>query len=373
MKRFFSRCGMNGRGSLSGFLALFAMLFAGVAFCGIPHRGGTSEQGCVLLVFSVFFAGFYAALPSVARKKPAGSASVFGSAAGFLACLCLYGGYTLRLSKTLPGISAEFSGGRFSGFFVLVSLLLALYAGKQGGASCARLCLLFLPVLLLPCAAAWFDFIDGLQGVRSAACLPPFAPHGHAAEGFCSALPLFGGAVAFLAVGQGKSEKVPVGRKTVFAAFLAALLCYAAEYLKYILWFGGNGLAEADRPDRIMLSQVPFVNIQELFLIFYTVAYLLLVTAVCAAARHFAAEVFSAPVFRRGGARLPYAAAGLGAACAYGCFHAIDQYGFSTELLTAGACLVLFVVTIRRFHSEKPENDEKSDGTTVFPPESAGF
>ncbi|MBE6622810.1 MAG: hypothetical protein E7621_01255 [Ruminococcaceae bacterium] len=203
----------------------------------------------------------------------------------FLSCIFLYTAFTVELSKTQAIISGEFEGGRFSSLFAVLSLFLALYMGKRDAISISRIYFLLLPLLLLPYVITAFDFIG--QGMDTKELL-----RGEAfifdIKYIVYPLSSFGGVLLLFPLtnengkGPGKSKLSDFLWAFIFMAVFCVL-----EYAKYIVWFGKSGLEFINRPDRTMLSQVPFMNIQEIYLVSYYTAYMLKISLFCTCARKY--------------------------------------------------------------------------------------
>ena len=281
---------MNNNKKISNILVFYSLLFSGICFFGIPSDGENSFSSFIFATvafFIVYFlAKFYIHISAKANITH-GAANIpkFAAIAVyfllFIAFVCLYCVFTGELSDTLPVISKEFEGGRFSHFFVILSLFLALYIGKREFTSYSRICLLCLPLLILPYVLTAFDFIGYNADILS--MLPKFdlsfKPM-YLANGFV----ICAGISAVLIIINEKSEsnfKVP----GLGWAFILFAVSSAVELIKHILWFGSYGLEFVLRPDRTMLAQVPYINVQELFLVSYYISYILKISVCCAAAR----------------------------------------------------------------------------------------
>lgn len=270
---------------LKNFPAYFAYLLSGLLFFSLPTKA-QSFAGALFADIIVFSAVFLALkLLSFLKKRSektesCGFEKILGAAAFFL-CSFLFSFFTKSFVEELPIISKEFSGGRFSHFFILLSLLLALYIGKRGFASYSGVCILVLPIFVLPTVLTFFNFLDfgGLEEVKNAAVSSFSFETGY----FFDAFILCAGVSALFLMNE--REKPKSGRQGLFVAFLAFSVVVVIEGIKYLLWFGSENLGFIDRPDRVMLSQIPFMNVQDLFLFAYYISYMLKISVFASAAR----------------------------------------------------------------------------------------
>ncbi len=278
---------------LKNFPAYFAYLLSGLAFFSLPTK--SQSFAGVLAADIIVFAAVFFALKALAFLKeraekalPCGVEKVLSLMAAVL-CAVLFSFFTKTFADRLPEISKEFAGGRFSQFFVILSLLLALYIGKRGFFSYSGVCILVLPLFLLPNILTFFNFLDfgGVAELENAKIAQVSFDFGY----FFDAFLLCAGSSALLFMNDRAESSNR--KKVFFPAFLIFSVVVLLEGVKYLLWFGIQNLGYIDRPDRVMLSQVPFMNVQELFLFSYYTAYMLKISVFAAAARTFLKNIFS--------------------------------------------------------------------------------
>ena len=270
------------------FFALFSFLFSGLSFFSLPSNS-ESFVGAIIVYLAVFVAVLFllkglAFLKSRVRSER-NSESIPFCILGIIACAFVFCFFTNSFSDFLPEISGEYTGSLFSFFFVIISLFLALYVGKRGLFSYGAVCLVTLPVLLAPTVFTCFNFLD-FGGVKE------FENAGVSSVHFdLSLVP-----DAFLACAGGcalvflSDEKKKMSLSPAFFAFIIAVIC---EGVKYFLWFGTKNLPLISRPDRVMLAQVPYVNVQELFIFSYYLSYMTKISLIALTARKFAERLTS--------------------------------------------------------------------------------
>ncbi len=278
---------------LENFPAYFAYLFSGLAFFSLP----TSSESFVgtlisyLLVLAVVFSALEALflLKKQADELPCGRAEKLFDFIPPLFCASLFSFFTKSFAKELPLISKEFDGGRFSHFFVILSLILALYIGKRGFSSYSGVCIVILPLFVLPNLLTCFNFLEfgGIKELENAR----FFSVSFETTMFADAFLLCAGVTGLFSM-QNKNS-CENRRKGLFWAFLIFSAVIILEGAKYLMWFGAKNLAFINRPDRVMLAQVPFMNVQELFLFSYYTAYVLKISVFAASARAFVSKTFA--------------------------------------------------------------------------------
>ncbi len=278
---------------LKNFPAYFAYLLSGLAFFSLPTKS-QSFAGALVADIIVFAAVFFALKTLAFLKERAENATPCGveKALGFVSsvlCAVLFSFFTKNFADGLPEISKEFSGGRFSQFFVILSLLLALYIGKRGFFSYSGVCILVLPLFLLPNILTFFNFLDfgSVTELENAKISQISFDSKYFFDAF---LLCAGGSALFFINDRPESAN---RKKGLFFAFLIFSVAVLLEGAKYLLWFGTQNLCFIDRPDRVMLSQVPFMNVQELFLFSYYTAYMLKISVFASAARVFLTKISS--------------------------------------------------------------------------------
>lgn len=282
--RFFQRIGV-----------LYALFLSGILFYGVPTDGDTFLAR--LFGMTLCFVALYLPLRFYPEEKGSFSfspslSSRFFALAALVLCLWSVGSLFYELSREMPQISDILSGGRFSHFFWILSLLLVLYITKGSVLSLSRMLLLLLPALLFLPIFTWFSFLD-YDGT-----LPSFMPE-HA---FSFRFSYFTDSVSFFGVlffyhaaqedreMQSDSETYPKeksGKKALSIAFLLFLFTFFAECIKNLLYFGAAGSAVLPRPDRTLLSVVPYLNVQEVFLFAYYFSFILRLCVFACAARHY--------------------------------------------------------------------------------------
>ncbi len=282
--RFFRRIGV-----------LYALFLSGILFYGVPTDGDTFLAR--LFGMTLCFVALYLPLRFYPEEKVSFSfspslSSRFSALAALLLCLWSEGSLFYELSREMPQISDILSGGRFSHFFWILSLLLVLYITKGSVLSLSRMLLLLLPFLLFSPIFSWFSFLD-YDGT-----LPSFMPE-HAFSFrfsyFTDSVSFFGVLFFYLAAqkkreirdGTETAPKEKSGKKALSIAFLLFLFTFFAECIKNLLYFGAAGSAVLPRPDRTLLSVVPYLNVQEVFLFAYYFSFILRLCVFACAARHY--------------------------------------------------------------------------------------
>ena len=277
---------------LENFFAYFACLLSGISFFSLPADAENFASAILTQLFTL--AVVFAVLCPFLKIKNSASTEVkneksisnlFFSILGAIFCAAAYAFFTKTFVLDLPSVSHDFSGGRFSHFFVFLSLLLSLYIGKRSFFSYSGVSLLVLPILVLPFFLTFFNFLEYKDGFDVAlfAAKPAFC-----ANYFFDALINCAGisTLIFLNPRGGGCDKKGLG-----AAFLAFAIFAVFEGAKYLLWFGKENLPLVVRPDRTMLSQVPFMNVQEIFLFSWYFAYMLKIVIFSTATRIFVQNV----------------------------------------------------------------------------------
>lgn len=271
----------------------FSVLLSGLSFWGLytETKNVFSAALFTLLTLALVFTAMllcdkifkYSVFLKGTAKTPA-FFTVFYFLA-FLACVFLYTAFTVELSKTQSIISGEFEGGRFASLFAVLSLLLALYMGKRDATSVSRICFLLLPAVLFPYILTAFDFIGQGMDIKELLKGEAFV---FDIEYIVYPLSSFGGILLLFPL---TNENDIGSKKSKLSDFLWAFVFMAVfcvfEYAKYTVWFGKSGLEFINRPDRTMLSQVPFMNIQEIYLVSYYTAYMLKISIFCTCARKY--------------------------------------------------------------------------------------
>lgn len=273
---------------------LYTFLLSGLSFFSLPADKGqpflpaisaAAAAAAILFALSAYLRLRKANSSCVATVKIPRLLSALFFLGGFLVCSVVYSFFTSRLSKTLATTSAEFEGGRFSVFFAILSLILALYMGKRGFVSFSRMCILFLPLILFPFVITFFNFLEfgsaeNLNAVNFDSAFSVSFEYLPDAFLLCAGVLL----LFFVASADEASKGNGFHLTAPFFAFVITLLLEGA---KYILWFGTDGYCLIDRPDKTMLAQVPFMNVQEIFLFSYYVAYVIRISVFCTASRIF--------------------------------------------------------------------------------------
>lgn len=258
--------------------ACYAYLVSGIVLNGAPVDGAYSFSSLLFYMAGVFAAWMFIMLVPFAGRMKNGNISIAFCLFGFFICCALFGVYANSFAGALPWISPDYSDARFTHLFVLLSAMLALYAGKRETVSYSRICILVLPLTVLPYMLTWFDFI----GYKSAGVpLMPEISFDLRPEFFARG---FGSAAGAYFVMCARGKKASTACNSGFILF--AITC-VAECVKYIIWFGADGLGFVSRPDRTMLASVPFMNVQEVFLFSFYFAFILRATVFCTAARLF--------------------------------------------------------------------------------------
>ena len=276
------------------FVSYFAFLFAGLSFFSLPTEH-ESFVGVLIVYLLVFLVVFCLAKLLAFLKKRAGTEEEHVSF--HLLATCLYGPafcfFAREFAYSLPSVSKEYAGGRFSHLFIILSIFLALYIGKRGIRSYRAFSVMALPVIVIPSLITYFNFIE-LGGMKELM------------RGYFSHISLDLSLVPkafFLCAGVGSFVLISRGSagKGFFFAFLIFGIFFAFEGAKYLLWFGEENLSLIKRPDRVMLAQVPFINVQELFVFSYYTAFVLKISLFATAAR-----IFFAKAFKKAHRVLPY-------------------------------------------------------------------
>ena len=270
--------------------AYYVYLLSGILFFGIPNGGKETFSALIMYLLGTFSAyiavNICVKVSCCGEEMPALLKGIF-TIFGFFICCALFGTYSLEFADFVASISKDYGGARFSRFFVLAVILLALYMGKRREVSFCRSCMLFLPVVILPYIITWFAFlgykaeVSDLQPVFSLAVYPDYF-----AKGFGNAAGIFILARALKNNGEYKEEKA----ETAVAFVLFSVTCIL-ETAKYILWYGASGLSYILRPDMTMLACVPFMNVQEIFIFSYFFAFAVRACVFCTCARHFAENI----------------------------------------------------------------------------------
>ncbi len=285
---------MNRSQKTTNFLVLYTFLLSGLSFFSLPADKGQAFLPAIsatATAIAIFFAlSAYLRLRKanssfpIAVKTPRLLSALF-FLGGFLVCSVIYSFFTSQLSKTLAATSAEFEGGRFSVFFAILSLLLALYMGKRGLVSFSRMCILFLPLILFPFVITFFDFLEygsaeNLKAIDFESAFSISSEYLPDAFLLCAGVSF----LFFMASNDEASKETDFHPAAPFFAFVITLILEGA---KYVLWFGTDGYCFIDRPDKTMLAQVPFMNVQEIFLFSYYVAYVIKISVFCTVSRIF--------------------------------------------------------------------------------------
>lgn len=269
---------------------LYALFLSGILFCGVPIDGDTFWTR--ILGMTLCFAGIWALYRFFpARTNRSCTVSPIFSLAALILCLGFACATLYSTASEMPTVSDTLSGGRFSHFFWILSLLLGLYITRDGFDSLARLCLPLLPLLLFPLVLTWFSLLN-YEGA-----LPTVAiPHDWAfrLSYFRDGVTVLGTVLLYRAftagekrqIGEEKSE-----RAAGTAAFFLFLFTFLAESAKYVLCFGANGAAALARPDRILLTLIPYINIQDIFLLVYYFSFMLRLSVAVASVRKYTADL----------------------------------------------------------------------------------
>lgn len=297
--------------------AYYVVLLSGIVFYGMPLNGKMSFSALVM-----YIAGAFAALLAVNAcvKIASGTAPQTNGAikgifciTGFFIWCAVFGVYARHFSNFITEISPDYGGAVFSHFFVLLTVLAALYMGKRTCASFCRLCILFLPLIVFPYVITWFDFLK-YQPINVSSLLPGFSLMPDA-DSFFSGFACASGILP-LAWELNKNKDGKELMRETGIAFALFAVTVVLEAVKCILWFGAAGLEYVSRPDMIMLASVPFMNVQEVFLFSYFFAFALKACVFCTSARIL---VQSVPAKRR---FPPWVYYGISACAAYVFFSA---------------------------------------------------
>ena len=156
---------------LENFFAYFACLLSGISFFSLPADAENFASAILTQLFTlaVVFAVLCPFLKiknsaSTEVKKEKSVSNLFFSILGAIFCAAAYAFFTKTFVLDLPSVSHDFSGGRFSHFFVFLSLLLSLYIGKRSFFSYSGVSLLVLPILVLPFFLTFFNFLEYKDG-----------------------------------------------------------------------------------------------------------------------------------------------------------------------------------------------------------------
>ena len=275
----------------------FSVLLSGLSFFGLFTGTQNVFSAAIFTLLTLVFVFFAVLLCERILKRSVSLKGVVKTPTffvifyflAFLSCILLYSAFTVELSKTQSIISGEFEAGRFSSLFAVLSLILALYMGKREATSISRICFLLLPVLLFPYILTAFDFIGQGMDIKELFSAEAFVfDIKYIFYPLCS----FGGVLLLFPL-VNENEKGAEKSKTsdYFWAFIFMAAFCVLEYAKYIVWFGKSGLEFVIRPDRTMLSQVPFMNIQEVFLVSYYTAYMVKISIFCTCARKYSEKI----------------------------------------------------------------------------------
>ena len=267
---------------------LYALFLSGILFYGVPIDGDLFLSRLFGMTFC------FLALYAVGRFFPAGFAgkekqNPVLSAVLLIFCLWSAGSLFYELSREMPQISDVLSGGRFSHFFWILSLVLTLYITSDGTLSLSRTAFLLLPALFVSPVLTCFSFL-GYEGE-----LPSFMPEHSFSfrfSYFTDSVSFFGILFFYLAVHRKKEGEKKEERRAFSFAFLLFLLTFFIESVKVLLYFGARGAAVLPRPDRTLLSVVPYLNVQEIFLFTYYFSFILRLGVLICAARYSVKEFF---------------------------------------------------------------------------------
>jgi hypothetical protein len=340
---------------------VFSVLLSGVSFVGLFTKTDNTFSAaiCTIFVLMLLMCAFF--LCEKLFSCCAGKIKTFPVFCffGFLSGVFLYAAYSEKFVETQKLISGEFEGGRFSAFFIVLSLILALYMGKRGLSSISRICFLLLPILIFPYIITIFDFLGHRIEIKN--LIPESVPH-FDIKYFLSPVCAFGSCFFLFPLFE-KDKKMHEKRNAkyyTFAFLITAVFC-VLEYMKYLLWFGREGLSSVGQPDRIMLSQVPFMNVQEIYLVSYYTAYMIKISLFCTCARkYFEKILLCAKLGKETALRGGYTAAFLSSLTAY---FFLRKGGEDLFLMLCPAALgVIFVViflTALSGISEKRHKDIK--------------
>lgn len=334
-------------------VAIFTFLLCGTAFGGAVTDGKNTPRAVFSAVISFFavliLALLYKKLYSKTDKlKMPHFPEVLLCASGAILLCIICAFYTDSLSKDLPLISREFRGGRFSQFFVILSLMLAVYLGKRRFTSFSRICLIMLPLILLPYIVSLFAFIGySSPGFALKADFSPIPDPRFLIRGFSICAEVF--AVFIMSDITEKSSRE--NKRGLFFAFAVFSVFVVFESTKYLIFFGSDGVSEIFRPDRTLLSIVPYVNVQEMFLFSYYFSYMLRICVLCTAARILFERAFVATAKGKAPDVIGYAAAPL---LSYGLYLLLVNFkNFFHGFITLPFFQVLFVAGIFLYQTIK--------------------
>jgi len=280
---------------LQNFSAYFACLLSGLSFFSLPTGAENFVSAIIkqvltlaaIFAFSCILLKIKEAVSTDGKFENHGT-DLFFSILGVAFCAAAYAFFTKMFVTHLPSVSHEFSGARFSHFFVFLSLLLSVYIGKRSFFSYSGVSVLILPILVLPFVLTFFNFLEYGKAFDAAsfATKPSFSLN-------C----VFDALINCAGISTLIFLKEPQGcggaKKGLGAAFLAFAVLTVFEGAKYLLWFGKDNLPLVVRPDRTMLSQVPFMNVQEIFLFSWYFAYMLKIVVFSMAARFFVQNILN--------------------------------------------------------------------------------
>ncbi len=337
--------------------AIFSILVSGISFFGLYTETDNIFSAAVfslITLTAVYFAFciceklLYTAVNTKGIAKIPVWAEVILCLIGFCACVLLYAAFTHEFSETVPIISGEFEGGRFSALFVVISVVLALYMGKREAISLSRISMLLLPVILIPYILTVFDFLGHTPDIPQ---LFPKKNIDFDIKYILHPLCVFGGSVVIFPLVYGENSTFFSKKHSFFGCFLAflgAFIFCLAEYFKYILWFGQDGIAYVLRPDRTMLSQVPFMNVQELHIISYYSSYMLAISLFCTCARKYFEKLLTKEGIDEGAAiRLSYIATGCFSLISYYAFKLMGKDADAVLIIPYAACVILAVIILQ--------------------------
>lgn len=265
--------------------AYFAFLFSGLCFFSLPTQA-ESFAGSVIIHIATIAASFAMLALLVFLKNRTDSFGNVGenslfSVFCFILCGFVFAYFTKKFSGGLSEISEQFNGALFSHFFVILSILLALYAEKSGVRSYFAVCIVTLPMLLFPFVLTFFDFLDFsfFSELEKAAVFSISFDIRLVPDAFLSCAGW--SVLVFLSKANKKCKK------GVAVAFFVFALAVFLEGAKYLLWFGAKNLALISRPDRVMLAQVPSINVQDLYIFSYYLSFMIKIMLFTFAGRRF--------------------------------------------------------------------------------------
>ena len=127
---------MKKRETLENFPAYFAYLLSGLAFFSLQSKAHNFAGALAadLFVFAIVFSALnlLICLKNQTKTVQACKKEKFFAVPAIIFCAVLFAFFTKNFIHELSLISKEFSGVRFSHFFVILSLFLSLYIGKRG-------------------------------------------------------------------------------------------------------------------------------------------------------------------------------------------------------------------------------------------------